>query len=172
MGGIKTDTSGRTNINNLFAAGEVACTGVHGANRLASNSLLEGLVFAKRVAEEINRSAARIEEKQVILEYNLNDKGADKNAFNEARKKIREIMKKHVFILRNEEGLKIALEIIKQISVQFESVNTQGIENCTTRNMITIAEIIIESALRRTKSLGAHVLIESKENKKEGLENE
>lgn len=68
MGGIKVDLNGRTSLNNLFAVGETSCTGVHGANRLASNSLLEGLVFAKRAAEEIVRQSKMM---QVVSEENI-----------------------------------------------------------------------------------------------------
>ncbi|WP_054743126.1 L-aspartate oxidase [Cellulosilyticum ruminicola] len=68
MGGIKVDLNGRTSLNNLFAVGETSCTGVHGANRLASNSLLEGLVFAKRAAEEIIRQSKIM---QVVSEENI-----------------------------------------------------------------------------------------------------
>ncbi|MGV8145980.1 MAG: L-aspartate oxidase [Alkaliphilus sp.] len=165
MGGIKTDTLGRTNVNNLFAAGEVACTGVHGANRLASNSLLEGLVFAKRVAEEINTITAGIERKDVEIECNFNNKEVKEEEFVEARKRIKEAMKKYVFILRKEKDLKRALEIAKKTRQEFIGAKSESVESYTTMNMITIVEVIIESALRRTKTLGAHVVIR---NEKEG----
>ncbi|MCD5414951.1 MAG: L-aspartate oxidase [Clostridiales bacterium] len=162
MGGIRTDTSGRTNINNLFAAGEVACTGVHGANRLASNSLLEGLVFAKRVAKEINCITPKIKRKHVKIECDLKNKEMKDDEFVEAREKIREVMKKHVFILRKEKGLQKALKIIKKVKQKFSNAKSRGVEDYTTMNMIAITEIIIESALKRTKSLGAHVLVANK----------
>ena len=69
MGGIDVDLKSKTSMENLYAVGEVSCTGVHGANRLASNSLLEGLVFSKRAAKDINRIVGNIDIKVKNLDY-------------------------------------------------------------------------------------------------------
>jgi len=89
MGGIKTDFIGKTEIKNFYACGEVACTGIHGANRLASNSLLEGLVFGKRIANDISMN--HLKEKIDKKEYNIKDEG---NLYSKPVSEIEKILKR------------------------------------------------------------------------------
>lgn len=158
MGGIKTDTFGRSNIKGLYACGEVACTGVHGANRLASNSLLEGLVFGHRIYQIIKK------------ENNLN-RGAnfDKNVVSQLKpyskleldvkalkKDLGEKMMKYAGIRRKEEGLKYLLSYLdKQIKVVEASEKTKE-ELWELTNMLLNAKLITKAALKRTESRGGH----------------
>ena len=119
MGGIQADTDGRTSIPGLFACGEVACTGVHGANRLASNSLLEGLVFAERVAQTLPRGgaywrewcgaggwarAARVMGR--LLQISVPEPGTSSwELANNAAAQVRNIMWNYAGIVRTGEGL-------------------------------------------------------------------
>lgn len=155
-GGVKTDVWGRTNIVNLYAAGEVACTGVHGANRLASNSLLEALVFASRAAEHVLTEAARPEEKtfQVIT-------SGDKRYghCSEIKDELRRLMWTHVGILRNDRDLGIArdkiLTWLNELEHQLPQLHTTR-ELFELRNMLTVAYLITESASNRKESRGLH----------------
>ena len=105
MGGVSTDLDGHTSRAGLWAAGEVACTGVHGANRLASNSLLEGLVFSDRVAREVasEQDGARIPEAIATSDADA-DTGAD-TALASVREEMREIMTRGVGVVRTEASL-------------------------------------------------------------------
>lgn len=150
MGGIKTDSYGRTSLSRLFACGEVACTGVHGANRLASNSLLEGTVFAQRVAEKL--SACEDQSTALPLSSQVPRLCQVKQAEEEIKNEIRQIMWDHAGIVRTSEGLAEGLSKLMQLSDSgkilpgmFES-----------RNMLTTAQLVMKAALWRQESRGGH----------------
>ena len=143
MGGIKVDeTSKILGFKNLYAVGEVANTGVHGANRLASNSLLECFVFAKICAKDINANIKTINKK-----FNINGEILKLSNDKKYKNKLRQIMWDNVGIIRNEKGLKEALEFIEN------SIDKVG--RLTKLRFFTAKEIVIH-ALKRKESLGAH----------------
>jgi L-aspartate oxidase len=150
MGGIKTDLSGRSTISGLYAAGEAACTGVHGANRLASNSLLEGLVFGARVVdsmrEEVRNPAAS--------PCKSSEQKHGSNNAAEVASQLRELMWQHAGVIRNKEGLQeLQQQIVKWKKSLGEAGDRQTIE---ARNLLTVGELITRSALVREESRGAH----------------
>lgn len=153
MGGIKTDLNGKTNIKGLYACGESASSGVHGANRLASNSLLECLVFGRRCAEEINGNTLKAINKSVMPN---NTKSADIYDYETFRSMIKNTMTKKVGIIRKTEELKQAE---KEISVFYENLSKCKLNTgreIETLNMATVSLEIIRASLKRTKSIGAH----------------
>ncbi|QZY55008.1 L-aspartate oxidase [Crassaminicella profunda] len=160
MGGIYTDIDGKTNIEGLYACGECACTGVHGANRLASNSLLEGLVFGNRVVQSLTQyiSNKRINALPVMpmIEY----KGSKDLDFDYIKEKIENIMDEYISIVRSQNGLKVALKEIKKLSNQLLGCK-ESIKYYECRNMCTVAILIIKAALKREKSLGAHYRVDT-----------
>jgi L-aspartate oxidase len=133
MGGVLTDLAGRTALGGLYAAGEVASTGVHGANRLASNSLLEALVFGGRAA------AAMREERTNAPAHNAPPRTS---VLTTETQSIREITWRYAGIVRNAEDLKTGLKLLNEIKQE--------------SNLLTVARIIHESALAREESRGAH----------------
>ena len=150
MGGIKTDLHGRVHtIKNIYAVGECAHTGVHGANRLASNSLLEGLVFSARVAEEITKSIFEPhvqhlfpETEEVLIREN------DKTLKNE----LRHLMWNYAGIIRETQTLQTALNRVKEML---------GLPiGKLLRLRLLVSQEIITSALKRKTSLGAHYIKE------------
>jgi L-aspartate oxidase len=160
MGGILTNFYGETNIRGLFAAGEVACTGVHGSNRLASNSLLEGLVFGartgKRAAEYIDD---QIESQSEIEPYTnfLNEQPSDHDAFDteKTRSSLRQVMWNKVGIIRCKESLSLAKKWLERKSSILEKPVRNRRES-ELHNMLTVAKLITDSALLRQGSVGAH----------------
>lgn len=149
MGGVLTDANGRTSLDGLWAAGEVASTGAHGANRLASNSLLEAVVFAARIAEDIQglmptpRTAFWAEQGS---ETGLpSQRNADER---EAITELRETMSRNLGVERNAEGLRQALADIQAAEAKCSRMSIL--------NMMTCAKIIAVSALKRTESRGGH----------------
>jgi L-aspartate oxidase len=159
MGGVYTNIDGETSIKGLFAAGEVASTGVHGANRLASNSLLEGLVYGARTGK---RAAKYItEEKVEITEIESYPKGiADKPAMlpgdvEKTRSSLRQVIWNKVGIIRCDESLSIAKKWLdkKNAILDMSFQNRRGFEF---KNMLTVAQLITDSALLRKGSVGAH----------------
>ena len=161
-GGVQVDTKGRTTIGNLFACGEVSCTGVHGANRLASNSLLEAVVFAERA---FNASKPLIEKQKKYIssvpEWDDSDTVDVEEwiLLSHNRNEIRQLMWDYVGIVRTNHSLRRALRRTHLIAKEVEDfyrrtrVSTQLVE---LRNMATIANLIVLSALRRKESRGLH----------------
>ena len=156
-GGIRTDISGRTSIPGLYAAGEVAYTGVHGANRLASNSLLEAMVFSEKAAEEAVRFAGAhgIESAEKELPK-INDEVVTE--IKKTKDRIRSLMWDKVGIIRTEKGLEEAFAEIEKIEADVISIYEKGInrEIIELRNLIKVAKMITKMALKRKKSLGCH----------------
>ena len=154
MGGVKTDIFAATNLAGLFACGEVACTGAHGANRLASNSLLEGLVFGARAG----KSAAEYIERLSIDFDKLHIKYRSENlkecALERGRQEIKDLMWGSVGMVRNGESLSETVEFTKRFeSCRVEPIQTSSIE---AYNMALVSQLIAFSALQRTESRGAH----------------
>lgn len=159
MGGIMTDAFGRTDIEGFYACGEAACNGIHGANRLASNSLLEGLVFGRRIAVEVsNKVLNKAEHKTVVPEQlNVTKMGSEPlyNA-NDLKIKLRELMTEKVGIIRNAENLQYAMEQVLEMKQEIADKTYTTIEQWEFVNMLTLAELVIKSALMRKESRGAH----------------
>jgi len=148
MGGIVTDLTGRSSLPRLYACGEVSNTGVHGANRLASNSLLEGLVFAERVARDIVTTPA-LGAEPPVTEWKvppLMDRGAAQVAANA----IRDTMWQHAGIDRTAKGLRRCVSDLGEIAERLLEGATEE------RNMVDTALLIAEAALLRKESRGGH----------------
>jgi L-aspartate oxidase len=146
MGGVATGARGRTSLEGLWAAGEVACTGAHGANRLASNSLLEAVVFAGRIAEDIAGLAAR---PRRHVPHTV-PKDVPNRPIDPTREHVlRELMSAHVGVIRDADGLKHALAEIARIERDNARVPQL-------RNMATAALLVAAAALRRAESRGGH----------------
>jgi L-aspartate oxidase len=156
MGGVKTDLEGMSAIAGLFAAGEVACTGVHGANRLASNSLLEGLVFGYRAGIAAARYSSSLKTDRVSTK-NETVFGTMPDSLNlgEIRTTIRRTMWECVGIIRNEESLNTAgtrLEMFRGI-LNKDFATRAGLE---VKNMLTAALMMTAAAAHRKGSVGGH----------------
>jgi L-aspartate oxidase len=156
MGGVETDLEGRTSIPGLFAAGEVACTGVHGANRLASNSLLEGLVFGARAAgamQEDPRSpttlAAKLVDGTILVRSNA--KMPSEHA-------VRDLMWRHVGVVRTRAGLDAAVNQLRQWAAAVAGCLAPGPADDHRRlsSVVTAGLLIARAAVRREESRGAH----------------
>ena len=157
VGGVQTGLFGETNLTGLYACGEVACTGVHGANRLASNSLLESLVFAERVVRHI-------EEKGRVLSGRLRQKnGSSKERTfslqgEQGRKllvELRSLMFSNAGILREEKGLLGARRFIDRHAHLLEGLPEDRF-TWELKNLFLVAGLIVNSALLRTESRGCH----------------
>lgn len=157
MGGIKTGIYGDTAIKNFYACGEAACNGIHGANRLASNSLLEGLVFGNRIGKEADDILSGRKNECPRFIYSVQRDNARSEA--DVRADIgllRETMTKYVGIIRNAEGLYTALKTVMQIKDRTVDCENVSIYDYILQNDIMLAEVIIMSAIERRESRGAH----------------
>ncbi len=163
-GGIKTDEFGRTSIKNLYAAGECASTGLHGANRLASNSLLEAMVFAHRAFKD---SVSRIDQlidtdiEKNIPHWKTDGTNAPKEMIliTQSVKELKLLMSDYVGIVRNNERLHRAMKRLDLLYVETEALYQKTIVSpqlCELRNMITIAYLIVKCAEFRQESRGLH----------------
>lgn len=157
MGGIQTDIYGRTNIEGFYACGEVACTGIHGANRLASNSLLEGLVFGAKIAKEINCKvemyAGGMQEPHIEYHTQRTTKTLD---IEKARTEIQSIMTHNVGIIRNRKGLEEAQERLQVFAEEWHHVQACDPRVFEVVNLLLLSQLVTDSALRREESRGAH----------------
>jgi L-aspartate oxidase len=168
MGGVMVDTCGHTTLPELYAVGEVACTGVHGANRLASNSLLEGLVYGIRIADELaqttHRSERGIVRKNTItfpytssLTQSVVSSGTVDNLTSEqVRGQVRQLMWQYVSLCRDEEGLLQAAARLQALYAQTYDQVEIGSWHTETMNMLQVAELVIVAALERRESRGSH----------------
>jgi len=151
MGGVRTDLRGRTMVEGLYAAGEVACTGVHGANRLASNSLLEGLVFGARAGEAAIGDSSRFKVQSSKFENLQSESGIwnfESGIATAVKKRVKRVMWERVGILRDRDSLRRALQEFEQIS--------QANLGTSSRNFVTLANLIATAALWREESRGGH----------------
>jgi len=159
MGGIETDVDGRTNVRGLYACGEAANTGVHGANRLASNSMLECLVFGRRAAQYISRAHGEgVHWGDGDTLEKLPKRPRVKLDYDKLRKEIQLLMDEHCNVVRKKPGLLLALERINEIYTELESVYDDSCEYLETLNIATVAIAILEAALRRPGSIGSHYM--------------
>ncbi len=155
MGGVKTDLHGETAVSGLFATGEVACTGVHGANRLASNSLLEGLVYGARTGRKAFRY---VEDKKTAACTYTPDKKTDKPGNLDLKKlmtSMRKLMWEKVGIIRCRKSLSEAKDQLMEweFLLKNDYLNREALE---AKNMLTAAHLITDAALLREGSIGAH----------------
>ncbi len=157
MGGILTDLKGATTIKGLFACGEVACLGVHGANRLASNSLLDALVYGVRTAKNVIEYIKGLEYNSIQLNQHQEVKKElrEDSTLNQIKDELQELLTKRVGIIREESQLTSAQEKIKELT-ELLSYNFANPADWELQNLITIAQLTIRAALLREESRGAH----------------
>jgi len=160
-GGVRTNENGQTTIRNLYASGEVACTGLHGANRLASNSLLEALVFSNRAAIDSTRKISALKFQEGIPPWN--DEGTrnpdEMVLITQSTKELQEIMTSYVGIVRTNARMKRALDRIYILYRETEDLYSQSkvsVKLCELRNAIKVAYLIVKHARQRKESRGLH----------------
>ncbi|MEO0287719.1 MAG: FAD-binding protein, partial [candidate division WOR-3 bacterium] len=174
MGGIDVDIDGRSKVPNLFAAGEVACNGLHGANRLGTNSTAECLVWGRITGEKalefvlnekfepkISEGKIKDEENRIKKIFEMDGK---ENLYT-LRKELRQTMDKYVGVFRDKEGLETAIKKIREIKERIKNVkindkslyyNTDLTSYLELENMVDVAEVVAVSAFERKESRGAH----------------
>lgn len=166
-GGIQVNQLGQSTIHNLFAVGECACTGLHGANRLASNSLLEAVVFAHRAAKTSIDTVATISFKEGLPNWDAEgtEHAEEMILITQSQREVQQIMSNYVGIVRSELRLKRAfdrLEILYKENEALYEKTTVTQKLCELRNLICIGYLIIKHAIRRKESVGLHYMVNYK----------
>ena len=162
MGGIKITQEGKTSIEGLYAVGEASCTSLHGANRLASNSLLECVVVAGEIARQLSTLPLEVTPTNdckincAISQYEQ-QVSALKPDTQALIQELKEIMWTNAGIVRDEKGLNQALKKINEIKLEFAQLyKCHSVQEYELRSLLTVAELIVKSALARKESRGAH----------------
>jgi len=173
-GGINIDINARTNINNLYAIGEVAHSGLHGANRMASNSLLECIYFSRKVLKDIKKYENETHENIYNdLKNNKDKQVSEEVIIKHSWKEIRTLMWDYVGIVRTNERLlkaKVRISIYKKEIEECFNKNIISSDLIELRNLICIAEIIVTSALVRKESRGLHFNVDYPNTNKKALD--
>jgi L-aspartate oxidase len=158
MGGVRTDLDGRTTIPGLFAAGEVACTGVHGANRLASNSLLEGLVFGARAGCAMRADKTSSPASPPGSRLMPTDRAPERIKADPVE--LSRVMWRDVGLFRDRDGLTRALAVFepawRELDARMQDGQTLDPEDWQTASILTVGRLIARAALRREESRGGH----------------
>lgn len=164
-GGIKVDKNSKSSINQLYASGECSSTGLHGANRLASNSLLESVVFSHRAALDSIGKMNQINFCEEIPDWN--DEGMIHNEemvlITQSTKELQSMMSHYVGIVRSDVRLKRALDRLEIIYRETESLfdrSSLSVEICELRNLINVGYLVIKMAQKRKESIGLHYSID------------
>ncbi|MBN2848708.1 MAG: L-aspartate oxidase, partial [Coriobacteriia bacterium] len=150
IGGVRTDIDGRTSIPGLYAAGECAASGLHGANRLASNSLLEGLVFSRRIVRALERDRVRQRPGRIRSEAHPSPGSADARS---VRAALQVVMSDYVAVTRSALGLVAAAEGLAELAGSLGGEHPYQIE---TRNLLVNAALMTSAAIMREESRGTH----------------
>jgi L-aspartate oxidase len=151
MGGVAVDTRGRTSIERLWACGEVACTGAHGANRLASNSLLEALVYGARVAHDVRSAVTRstvVATSSPVGDGSADSTGTPWRPSQRLESRVRAVVGRGLGVVRDADGIRDALSSLDALSADASEGEA--------RNMVLVGRLIGASALLREESRGAH----------------
>jgi L-aspartate oxidase len=158
IGGVKTDMSAKTSIEGLYACGEIASTGLHGANRLGSNSLLEGLVFGKIAGHEVSKKKKAIAAhlKHPLIKYQIPHSDRTRLDADDVRNSLRALMWRNVGITRSGRPLTEAQEIIKFWQRYVMDKVFDSPEGWECQNMLTASQLIAQSAQQRKESRGVH----------------
>jgi len=172
-GGIEVDLNGQTSIKGLYAAGECSCTGLHGANRLASNSLIEAIVYADAAVKDAASRIKDITFNELIPEWN--DEGTklpeEMVLITQSFREVEQIMSTYVGIVRSNLRLKRAMNRLEILYRETEHLFERSVvsrEICELRNVISVAYLIIKHALRRKESRGLHYTVDYPERMKNG----
>jgi len=163
VGGIKTNLDGATNVAGLYACGEVASVGVHGANRLASNSLLEGLVFGRRLGSYLNSHLKKQTNQALVAKAKtqLASQGLKKEADNleKLRQELKQLMEESMGVIRKFKKVKAAEKRLQAWQKSLEGKEYQTPFAWETQNMLTTALLMVQAALKRRESVGVHQII-------------
>lgn len=169
-GGVRTDEWGRTNVENLYCCGEIAATGLHGANRLASNSLLEALVFAHRCYEDVLKKADGLGYQENIPDWKAEGTTQPREwvLINHSRSEVKNIMSDYVSIVRSNERLERALnrlELIFHETERLYKTTTLSPQLCELRNLINVAYLIVKQSIEQKENRGTFYNVDFQEHR-------